>query len=49
MADQFSEIHDGIILGSGHNSLVLQAYLCKAGLKCFALKDTALQVAALPP
>ena len=25
--------YDGLILGAGHNSLVLQAYLCKAGLK----------------
>jgi phytoene dehydrogenase-like protein len=33
---------DGIILGSGHNSLVLQAYLCKAGLKvlCLERRDT---------
>lgn len=38
MADQHSEIYDGIILGSGHNSLVLQAYLCKAGLKVLCLE-----------
>ena len=25
--------YDGLILGAGHNALVLQAYLCKAGLK----------------
>ena len=24
--------HDGIIIGAGHNGLVLQAYLCRAGL-----------------
>jgi phytoene dehydrogenase-like protein len=35
--------YDGIILGSGHNSLVLQAYLGKAGLKtvCLERRDTA--------
>src|SRR5437868_15394829 len=38
MTDQLSEIYDGIILGSGHNSLVLQAYLCKAGLKVLCLE-----------
>jgi phytoene dehydrogenase-like protein len=38
MSDQLSEIYDGIILGSGHNSLVLQAYLCKAGLKVLCLE-----------
>lgn len=27
-----AEVHDGIIIGGGHNALVLQAYLCKAGL-----------------
>ncbi len=32
MADQSTTTYDGIILGGGHNSLVLQAYLCKAGL-----------------
>ena len=36
-------MYDGIILGAGHNSLVLQAYLCKAGLKvlCLERRDTA--------
>lgn len=29
--------YDGIILGAGHNGLILQAYLCKAGLKVLAL------------
>ena len=38
MTDQYSAIYDGIILGSGHNSLVLQAYLCKAGLKVLCLE-----------
>lgn len=38
MTDQHFEIYDGIILGSGHNSLVLQAYLCKAGLKVLCLE-----------
>lgn len=34
---------DGIILGAGHNSLILQAYLCKAGLKvlCIEKRNTA--------
>jgi len=34
---------DGIILGSGHNSLVLQAYLGRAGLRilCLERRDTA--------
>jgi phytoene dehydrogenase-like protein len=27
-----SNVCDGIIIGAGHNSLVLQSYLCKAGL-----------------
>jgi phytoene dehydrogenase-like protein len=31
-------IYDGIILGSGHNSLVLQAYLGRAGLKVLCLE-----------
>jgi len=28
--------YDGIILGAGHNGLILQAYLGKAGLKALA-------------
>ena len=28
---------DGIILGTGHNSLVLQAYLCRCGLRVLSL------------
>jgi phytoene dehydrogenase-like protein len=31
-------VYDGIILGSGHNSLVLQAYLGRAGLKVLCLE-----------
>ncbi len=31
-------IYDGIILGSGHNSLILQAYLARAGLKVLCLE-----------
>ena len=30
--------YDGIILGAGHNSLVLQAYLCRAGLRVLCLE-----------
>ncbi|PYV40832.1 MAG: hypothetical protein DMG06_19040 [Acidobacteria bacterium] len=33
MLSQTSGVYDGIILGAGHNSLVLQAYLSKAGLR----------------
>jgi len=33
MADEF----DGIILGTGHNALVLEAYLCRSGLKVLSL------------
>lgn len=33
-----SSSYDGIILGSGHNSLVLQAYLCDAGLDVVCLE-----------
>ncbi len=38
-----STVYDGIILGSGHNSLILQAYLGKAGLRtlCIERRDTA--------
>ncbi len=43
MVSQASGVYDGIILGAGHNSLVLQAYLGKAGLKvlCLEARDTA--------
>jgi phytoene dehydrogenase-like protein len=33
--------YDGIILGAGHNALVLQAYLGKAGLKTLAVERAA--------
>ena len=32
---------DGIILGSGHNSLVLQAYMSRAGLETICLEGNA--------
>ncbi len=37
-----SETYDGIILGAGHNALVLQAYLGRAGLRtlCIERRDT---------
>jgi phytoene dehydrogenase-like protein len=34
-------VYDGIILGAGHNSLVLQAYLGRAGLKTLCLERAA--------
>jgi phytoene dehydrogenase-like protein len=33
-----SSTHDGIILGGGHNALILQAYLCQAGLDVLLLE-----------
>lgn len=40
-----ADTHDGIILGGGHNALVLQAYLCKAGLLFFnGLREIDLRV-----
>ena len=33
--------YDGIILGTGHNSLILQAYLCRAGLHVVSLERNA--------
>lgn len=30
--------YDGIVLGAGHNGLVLQAYLCRAGLRVLAIE-----------
>ena len=33
--------HDGIILGGGHNALILQAYLCQAGLDVVLLERKA--------
>src|SRR5438552_7862510 len=37
------DLYDGLILGAGHNSLVLQAYLGKSGLKtlCIERRDVA--------
>ena len=32
-----SNEYDLIVLGAGHNGLILQAYLCKAGLKVLAI------------
>src|SRR5476649_1748686 len=34
-------VHDGIIIGSGHNSLVMQAYLAKAGLDVLTVERRA--------
>ncbi|WP_353646807.1 NAD(P)/FAD-dependent oxidoreductase [Mesorhizobium sp. WSM2239] len=31
------ETYDGIILGAGHNGMIAQAYLCKAGLKVLSI------------
>ena len=36
-----SEPYDGIILGTGHNALVLQAYLARAGLRVLSLDRAA--------
>jgi phytoene dehydrogenase-like protein len=38
-----TDVYDGIILGAGHNSLVLQAYLGRSGLKtlCIERRDVA--------
>ena len=33
-----SSEYDGIILGAGHNGLILQAYLGKAGLKVLTVE-----------
>jgi phytoene dehydrogenase-like protein len=32
------EEYDGIVLGAGHNGLILQAYLCRAGLRVLAIE-----------
>lgn len=32
-----SETYDGIILGTGHNALVLQAYLCRLGIRVLSV------------
>ncbi len=36
-----TDTYDGIILGAGHNGLILQAYLGKAGLKTLAIERKA--------
>ena len=36
-----SRSYDGIILGTGHNALVLQAYLCRAGVKVLSIDRAA--------
>jgi phytoene dehydrogenase-like protein len=38
MAEGYDEAFDGIVLGAGHNGLVLQAYLGRAGLRVLALE-----------
>lgn len=38
MAESISGDYDGIILGAGHNSLILQAYLCRAGLRVLCIE-----------
>ncbi|HXH47861.1 MAG TPA: NAD(P)/FAD-dependent oxidoreductase [Terriglobia bacterium] len=34
--------YDGIILGTGHNALVLQAYMCRSGLRVLAVDRAAI-------
>lgn len=36
-----TQVYDGIILGAGHNGLILQAYLAKAGLDILAVERRA--------
>lgn len=36
-----TQVYDGIILGAGHNGLILQAYLAKAGLDILAIERRA--------
>src|SRR5918911_458481 len=36
-----SDAYDGIVLGTGHNALVLQAYLARAGLRVLSLDRAA--------
>jgi phytoene dehydrogenase-like protein len=38
VADGWDDTFDGIVIGAGHNGLVLQAYLCRAGLRVLALE-----------
>lgn len=37
MAGSISDVYDGIILGAGHNGMIAQTYLCKAGLKVLSI------------
>ena len=41
--------YDGIILGTGHNSLILQAYLCRAGLHIVSLERNTVPAADCAP
>ena len=48
--------YDAVILGSGHNSLILQAYLARAGLETICLESqdraglsTCRSMTSLPP
>lgn len=36
-----SDTYDGVILGTGHNALVLQAYLCRSGLRVLSVDRAA--------
>ena len=38
MAEDCDAAYDGVVIGAGHNGLVLQAYLCRAGLRVLALE-----------
>ncbi|HXQ81955.1 MAG TPA: NAD(P)/FAD-dependent oxidoreductase [Opitutaceae bacterium] len=42
-----ADVHDGIIVGGGHNALILQAYLCKAGLDVLLVERKSLVGGAL--
>lgn len=41
--------YDGVLLGAGHNTLILQAYLGRAGLKTVRLERRARSLAAQSP
>jgi phytoene dehydrogenase-like protein len=41
MAPDPADEYDGIVVGAGHNGLILQAYLCRAGLRVLALERLA--------
>ena len=40
--------YDGIILGTGHNALILQAYLARSGLKVLSLDRASVPGVAWP-